>query len=334
MKSLSAHVRTTDRHDDLPFHPGCPICVEQRLTGTLTTGPVVPLRARAALVAGLVAVSAAGPPVATAAEQDATDTGVATVTQGGSQDPAASPGADLGGDTSDLVDQPDVAPAATQAPASPDGDAAPPEAPVPDEVDPVTDDSAETQGVRPAPSAAGPAAATPIAEQPATPASPGDTPPVIAAAPAPAAPTQPALPNTPSPAPASAARPSPARRAHPKSTTSHQKVRTRVHRATPAPQPLAPEPAATQGAENIRPAVAAPTLAPAGGDGRPIANSGAVHVVQPGESLWVIAADMLDGDASPARVAREVHRLWQLNQARIGTGNPDLVVVGTRLLLR
>jgi hypothetical protein len=75
-------------------------------------------------------------------------------------------------------------------------------------------------------------------------------------------------------------------------------------------------------------------LAPARGDSRPIANSGTVHVVQPGESLWVIAADMLDGDASPARIARQVHRLWQLNQARIGTGNPDLVLVGTRLLLR
>jgi hypothetical protein len=332
MTSLSAHVRSTDGHDGLPFHPGCPICVEQRLTGTLTLGPVVPLRARAALVAGLVAVSAAGPPVAIAAEQDVTDTGTATVTQGGSQDPAASPAADPGGDTSDLVDQPDVVPTATQAPASPDGDAASPAAPAPDEDDPVTDDGAVPQAVSPAPSIATPAAAVPVEEQTPTPtpASPVDPAPVAAAAPVVS--SQPALAGTPSPAPAP--KRSPVRRAHPTLTTSHQQAHARLHRATSAPQPLAPAPAATQGAENIRPAVAAPTLAPAGGDGRPIASSGAVHVVQPGESLWVIAADMLDGDASPARVAREVHRLWQLNQARIGTGNPDLVVVGTRLLLR
>jgi hypothetical protein len=59
-----------------------------------------------------------------------------------------------------------------------------------------------------------------------------------------------------------------------------------------------------------------------------------VHVVQPGESLWVIASDMLDGDASPAQIAREVHHLWQLNHDRIGTGDPDLVMAGTRLVLR
>jgi hypothetical protein len=56
--------------------------------------------------------------------------------------------------------------------------------------------------------------------------------------------------------------------------------------------------------------------------------------VQPGESLWAIASDLLGGEASPARIAREVDRLWRLNSDRIGTGDPDLLMVGTRLNLR
>jgi nucleoid-associated protein YgaU len=58
------------------------------------------------------------------------------------------------------------------------------------------------------------------------------------------------------------------------------------------------------------------------------------HVVQRGESLWSIARDLLGHDASVARIAREVNRLWELNSERIGTGEPDLVMAGTRLVLR
>jgi len=58
------------------------------------------------------------------------------------------------------------------------------------------------------------------------------------------------------------------------------------------------------------------------------------HTVVAGESLWAIASDLLGGGASPAQVAREVHRLWRLNDGRIGTGNPDLLPIGTRLVLR
>ena len=58
------------------------------------------------------------------------------------------------------------------------------------------------------------------------------------------------------------------------------------------------------------------------------------HVARAGESLWSIARDMLGGTASTAQIAREVNRLWELNQDRIGTGDPDLLMVGTRLTLR
>ena len=43
---------------------------------------------------------------------------------------------------------------------------------------------------------------------------------------------------------------------------------------------------------------------------------------------------MLGDDASVAKIAREVNRLWELNSDRIGTGDPDLLMVGTKLVLR
>lgn len=58
------------------------------------------------------------------------------------------------------------------------------------------------------------------------------------------------------------------------------------------------------------------------------------HVVERGESLWSIAADLLDERANVAQVAREVSRLWALNEDRIATGSPDLLYAGTRLRLR
>jgi resuscitation-promoting factor RpfA len=53
--------------------------------------------------------------------------------------------------------------------------------------------------------------------------------------------------------------------------------------------------------------------------------------VQPGDSLWRIAARHLGPDATTAQTAREVNRLWELNQRRIGTGNPDLIFPGQTL---
>ena len=58
------------------------------------------------------------------------------------------------------------------------------------------------------------------------------------------------------------------------------------------------------------------------------------HLVVAGESLWSIATDLLGGEASSARIAAEVTRLWELNRARIGTGDADILPVGTRLTLR
>jgi hypothetical protein len=57
------------------------------------------------------------------------------------------------------------------------------------------------------------------------------------------------------------------------------------------------------------------------------------HVVQPGQSLWMIAEGLLR-EPSVAQVAFEVGRLWQLNAERIGTGDPDLIYAGLRLRLK
>ena len=45
-----------------------------------------------------------------------------------------------------------------------------------------------------------------------------------------------------------------------------------------------------------------------------------------GESLWSIASDLLGDGASVAGVAREVNRLWELNEDRIATGRPGPAV--------
>jgi Tfp pilus assembly protein FimV len=58
-----------------------------------------------------------------------------------------------------------------------------------------------------------------------------------------------------------------------------------------------------------------------------------IHTVRPGESLWSIATDLLGADASTSQVAAEVQRLWARNSARIGTGDPDMLHVGTKLIL-
>ena len=57
------------------------------------------------------------------------------------------------------------------------------------------------------------------------------------------------------------------------------------------------------------------------------------HVVKAGESLWSIAQGELGQRATPASVARLVNQLWELNLERIGTGDPNLIMVGTQLRL-
>ncbi|MGH2920133.1 MAG: LysM peptidoglycan-binding domain-containing protein, partial [Solirubrobacteraceae bacterium] len=72
----------------------------------------------------------------------------------------------------------------------------------------------------------------------------------------------------------------------------------------------------------------------AGGDGAASVRAGdRRHVVRSGESLWSIAAQLAGSGASPAAIARIVDELWRLNADRIASGDPDLIHVGTALVL-
>jgi len=57
------------------------------------------------------------------------------------------------------------------------------------------------------------------------------------------------------------------------------------------------------------------------------------YVVQAGDCLWHIAARLLPAGASTEDIAGEVAKLWRLNAARIGTGDPNLIYAGIELRL-
>jgi hypothetical protein len=56
---------------------------------------------------------------------------------------------------------------------------------------------------------------------------------------------------------------------------------------------------------------------------------------QPTQALLAIDAtrDHLGADATESEVYREVQRLWRVNGAQIGPGDPDLILPGQRIRL-
>jgi hypothetical protein len=331
MPSLTDHLRDAETHDRLPFHPSCPICRQTRLSGRIVSGGVVPPRTQALLAASLLAVSATTPATAAfAAELDQQQDGTAPVAQSGAPDPAASPDFDPGGDPTDLPANAPPVPQ-TQAPADAGNDDTAPvdQGPATNPDDPVVDpgdgSGAGSAQPPPVPADGTPPPSTPVATPP--PAPVGTT---VDTTPAPAPATEtPAASATPLvPAPRTAtratrrtrtARQEHKRPTHPADTTSQV---SQTPAATTSPQPATPAPTAAE----------VPIAATAGGRGaRP---GDRTHTVLAGESLWAIATDLLGADATPASVAREVNQLWQLNRDQIATGDPDLLLVGTRLTLR
>src|SRR5215208_7006680 len=139
MHSLTAHFRETDAHDQLRFHPSCPICRQTRLTGTIAGGGIVSPRAQALLAAGLLAIPAVVP-ATPAAAQDQEQEGTATVPESAPSDSAGNPDFDPGGQATELPKVPAPVPE-TEAPADVDADDTAPveEAPATNPDEPVVD---------------------------------------------------------------------------------------------------------------------------------------------------------------------------------------------------
>lgn len=336
MASLTAHLVESGDHGRLGFHPDCPVCRQVRLFGSLSADPVISRRAQAALASGVLALSAVGPPAAVAQEPD-------HQVEGGSE-PALDGGASETG--------PEATPPSTLAPPpAPDLDPQTPEGAEASElleVVPVQTEPVEAPAGQDNPSADSGTAPDPVGPE-------GPRAKSVPESPEPESPTE--APGTPQP-PAEAEAPqamdepgsegSPERQAQ--DTVSLEETAEALPRDLTAPPaaegverlPAAPEPAAAPVVTPANAVAATPpepapvtTTSDPVPEGRTSAGPNqAFLVVQPGDSLWSIAKRLLGPDASPAQIARKVSRLWDLNDDRIGTGRPDLILVGTKLRLR
>jgi hypothetical protein len=331
MASLSAHLREPGDHGRLAFHPECPVCRDERLVGALPADAIVSRRTQALLAAGVLAVSSAAPTAAFAqAEPDQEQEGTAPeeTTAG---DPASDPDFDPGGESTDLPFDAGPPPDAQVAP-DPDDDAgALEQEPATDEDAPVADigDEASTQpaGEQQPPSTTGTA--------PPAPSTSTETPETAGPALGPDESTATPAPSNLRADSSSHARTRDDTRKRPRRSQADAPPQTVPADSAPEPEPVivASEPSeATTVYVVEEPSTSTPTTVAAGS--RAARPGDRFHVVLAGESLWSIADDVLGADASVAKIAREVNRLWALNSERIGTGDRDLLLVGTRLALR
>ncbi len=247
---------------------------------------------------------------------------------------------------SDPSDVGDDTPDPTPSPAAP---AAPPPTPpvvvvTPDagEFDP---DAPPTPPAPPAPPAAPPSPAPPAPPvEPVPPAPPvvpveppTAPPPPVPPPPPPAPPTPPVAPPPPPPvppttsgAPVPAAAPTsspPVRRAAPSRRGTSGSPRPR---ASTAPRRMRFTSRATTTRRFVRPAPAAATVVSSWSAEAPRATT-QTHVVRRGESLWQIASQQAGPGASNTAVAAIVSHLWTVNAPAMGTGDPNVLRVGTTL---
>jgi hypothetical protein len=331
MASLTAHLRRPDDHGRLGFHPECPVCRGERLAGPEPSDAVVGGRTKALVAAGVLALSTASPGVVPAAEPDREQEGVTAPDQTEADAPSSEMDLDPGGKSTDL---PLEVPQAPEIEASSDpyeDEGAPEPDAAADDEPPLADSNAD--------------ASTPSVD-------PQQTPPPMEAAAAPStapeatsptlAPETAATPAQPYPDAAAesharereTARASRARNQAAAASDTKRAARaphTQQRDSTPHPMQVFAATAASAQAMQAQPAASRPVNA---SRSRGAQRGDRFHVVRPNESLWSIASDLLGDDASAVRIAREVNRLWELNSARVGTGNPDLLMIGTRLTLR
>jgi hypothetical protein len=343
MASLTAHLVESGGHGRLGFHPSCPVCCRERLFGSLPSDAVVSRRAKAALASGVLALSAVGPPVAVAQEPDQQLEGGSGAGQpeGGAETGSGAvvaPGSDSNAGT--------VPPTEVVPPAAPDLDPLTPpdadEGSVLQDVVPIETDPIEAPSTHPA--------SPPRLDEDGAPEAGPDLPPP---APEPGVaepdssvegpelgPVEPEGSETLDSSEPSAPAEHPDGKPRPEQPEG---AKPRADAQPPSESPSAPQPSTVQTPTAAEPVEAAPPdapvqTAPASDPVSPPPPAstlgGRFLVVQPGDSLWAIAKRLLDPNASPAEIARKVNRLWELNRERIGTGRPDLLLVGTKLRLR
>jgi hypothetical protein len=327
MASLTAHLRRLDDHGRLGFHPECPICRRERLSGAPPADALVGPRNQALLAASVLALSTASPTAALATTPDQETEGTAPPEQLANDPVQPAAAFDPGGYSTELPVDVAPAPEANTVPEATAETAPLEQEPVADEVVPVADagdaTGVEEQAPAPAADSVPPPAAEPVAPAP----------PPVPPVPDPPAAThqQPQVESSPPPRAAEeSTRASEPKEAQPPAAVAPAQAQGEPVAAAEAPAQLQAEPVAApevpSGSAPVRVVQTAHRAAAQPGD--------RVHVVQRGESLWSIAKDVLGDDASVGRIAREVNRLWELNSERIGTGEPDLVMSGTRITLR
>jgi hypothetical protein len=315
LNSLDRHLRRPEEHEGLPFHPECPVCRE-RVAGTLPSHSALSRQTQAALTAGVLAVSALGPSASLASPPGAP---VAPV------DPTLDPDWQAPGPEGESgIESVEEAP-----PALDDGGGGGEDERGAVESEPVTDALPELQNDE-APPAPTPTVAP--AEQPApVPAEPQPPAPAVGEPAAPGDLVE--APTVSEPAAESAPAPKSKKRAAERER-ARERARQLVPRSAPAPPAAAPaptvqtEPATTVSVSTpttTTPSASASTATPITGD---------TYTVQPHDDLWSIAERLLGGEPTNGRIAREVDRLWQLNEDRIWTGDPDLIHPGMVLRLR
>ncbi len=339
MASLTAHLRQPDDHARLSFHPECPICRRERLSGAPPADAIVSPRTRALLAAGLLAISSATPTAVLAAEPDQELEGT-TAPEQVAEDGQSAPEVEMGAPPTEL--QFDAGPAPeTDASSDATADAAPAEQePVTNE-DMVPVDATDETTTPAASEQQQPATAAPV--QAPAPAEAGTPEPPSVPAPDPLAQAAPVAihhePQAAGTTPPREHEPNSDRGATPPRSDTARESEPRSPALAPT-QPQSPMPVAhlMTVASTIAPGESVKTRPAASTSGtvlhaRAARRSDRFHVVRQGESLWSIASDLLGHGASPARIAREANRLWELNSSRIGTGNRDLLMVGTKLVL-
>jgi LysM domain len=315
LSSLDQHLATLDGHAGLPFRRDCPICEAQRVAGSLAMGPVVPRTAKAGLAAAVLLASSAAAPVGAVAQKEPDieyEGQVPESTAGGPGDQALDPEFDPGGglpaeleaETDEAVDEGDPV----------EGD--------PD-VDPVAQDELrqEQMAVPVTPTAPPTAKPKPDNADPPAPPLEGEQP---AAAPPPVA--REFVERAPGVE---------------RSRTASYGIVVRSATGTRTERAEAPRSAPSEGVPVETSSAASPASPTPDATGSravtPVPTQGNArdrHTVQPGDTLWSIARDLLGPNASAAAIAREVDRLWQLNADAIGTGDPNLIVAGQVLILR